>query len=186
LLGRIGEQTAGTNQQTKEKKMTVTLEEVQNYHNILLDENGKAPQLLAQRKRLTDAIYAQIDSGTEPDSDHIAEVAAAMQKDIQLRDFMLGLPSERKIEDVNTYLVYFLNSVPNEYIAPVGSVLAANLYSLEQTDLAKELLSKVQEADPRYSLANLLNRVFYSGWPASAFTTMTEELHPKVKEGMGI
>lgn len=166
--------------------MTVTLEEVQNYHNILLDENGKAPQLLAQRKRLTDAIYAQIDSGTEPDADHIAEIAAGMQKDIQLRDFVLGLPSERKIEDVNTYLAYFADSVPDEFFAPVGSVLAANLYSLEQTDSAKELLAKVQETNPRYSLANLLHRVFYSGWPASAFTTMTQELHPKVKEGMGI
>jgi threonine aldolase len=70
--------------------------------------------------------------------------------------------------------------------APVGSVLAANLYSLEQTDSAKELLAKVQEANPSYSLSNLLKRVFNSGWPASAFSTMTEELHPKVKKGMGI
>lgn len=166
--------------------MTVTLEEVQNYHNILLDENGKPAPLQAQRKRLTDAIYAQIDSGTEPDSDHIAEVAAAMQKDVQLRDFVLGLPSERKIEDVNTYLSYFMDSVPDEFIAPVGSVLAANLYSLEQAGQAKELLAKVQETNPSYSLANLLNRVFNSGWPAGAFTAMTVELHPKVKEGMGI
>jgi hypothetical protein len=167
--------------------MTVTLEEIENYHNILLGEHdGKEEQLQAQRKRLTDAIYAQVDSDTAPDDDHIAEIAAGMQKDIQLRDFMLGLPSERKIEDVNTYLAYFVDSVPDEFIAPVGSVLAANLYSLEQTDSAKELLSKVQQADPKYSLANLLNRVFYSGWPAGAFVAMTHELHPKVKEGMGI
>ena len=167
--------------------MTVTLEEIENYHNILLGEHdGKEEQLQVQRKRLTDAIYAQLDSDTAPDDDHIAEIAAGMQKDIQLRDFVLGLPSERKIEDVNTYLAYFVDSVPSEFIAPVGSVLAANLYSLEQTDSAKELLSIVQQADPKYSLANLLNRVFYSGWPAAAFTAMTHELHPKVKEGMGI
>ena len=167
--------------------MTVTLEEIENYHNILLGEHdGKEEQLQVQRKRLTDAIYAQVDSDTAPDDDHIAEIAAGMQKDIQLRDFVLGLPSERKIEDVNTYLAYFVNSVPSEFIAPVGSVLAANLYSLEQTDSAKELLSIVQQADPKYSLANLLNRVFNSGWPAAAFTAMTHELHPKVKEGMGI
>ena len=166
--------------------MTVTLEEIENYHNILLDENGKAEQLQAQRKRLTDAIYNAIDSGVAPDDDHIAEITAGMQKDIQLRDFVLGLPSERKIEDVNAYLAYFVDSVPDEFIAPVGSVLAANLYSVEQVDSAKELLSKVQQADPKYSLANLLSRVFNSGWPASAFKTMTDELHPKVKAGMGI
>lgn len=167
--------------------MTVTLEEIENYHNILLGENdGKEEQLQEQRKRLTDAIYITLDSGVTPDDDHIAEIAAAMQKDIQLRDFMLGLPSERKIEDVNTYLAYFVDSVPNEFFAPVGSVLAANLYSLEQTDSAFELLSKVQQADPKYSLANLLHRVFNSNWPAGAFTAMTHELHPKVKAGMGI
>ena len=167
--------------------MTVTLEEIENYHNILLGEHdNKEEQLQAQRKRLTDAIYNAIDSGVAPDDEHIAEVAAGMQKDIQLRDFVLGLPSERKIEDVNTYLLYFWDVVPDEFIAPVGSVLASNLYSLEQTDSAKEMLARVQEAHPSYSLSNLLKRVFYSGWPASAFTAMTEELHPKVKEGMGI
>ena len=166
--------------------MTVTLEEIENYHNILLGENDKPAQLQAQRKRLTDGIYAQIDSGTEPDSDHIAEIAAGMQKDIQLRDFMLGLPSERKIEDVNNYLGYFWDSVPKEYIAPIASVLASNLYSLERLDDAKEMLAMALIAKPNYSLANLLNRVFNSGWPSGAFVAMTHELHPKVKEGMGI
>lgn len=167
--------------------MTVTLEEIENYYNILIGENdGKEEQLQVQRKRLTDAIYITLDSGVEPDADHIAEIAAGMQKDIQLRDFVLGLPSERKIEDVNTYLAYFMDSVPDEFIAPVGSVLAANLYSLEQKDSAKELLAKVREVDPSYSLAQLLNRVFNSGWPAGAFKEMTIELHPKVKAGMGI
>jgi len=166
--------------------MTVTLEEIENYYTILLDENGKAEQLLTQRKRLTDAIYTQIDSGVAPDDDHIAEVAAAMQKDIQLRDFVLGLPSERKIQDVYGYLAYFMDSVPTKFIAPIASVLAANLYSLEEVDSAKEMLHNAIVHNPSYSLANLLNRVFTSGWPSGAFVSMTHELHPRVKEGMGI
>lgn len=166
--------------------MTVTLEEIENYYTILLDENGKAEQLLTQRKRLTDAIYTQIDSGVAPDDDHIAEVAAAMQKDIQLRDFVLGLPSERKIQDINTYLGYFYETVPTKFIAPIASVLAANLYSMEEVDSAKEILHNAIVHNPSYSLANLLNRVFNTSWPAGAFKTMTEELHPRVKEGMGI
>jgi hypothetical protein len=176
---------AGTNQQTKEKEMTVTVEEITNYQNILLDENGKEAQLLVQRKRLTDAIYSQIDSGTAPDDDHIAEVTAGLNKDIQLRDFVLGLPSERPIAAVNAYLSCFMDTVPGEFIAPVASILAANLYSIEDTS-AQSVLSQALENNPRYSLAQLLNRVFNSGWPAGAFKTMTEELHPKVKEGMGI
>ena len=166
--------------------MTVTVEEIQNYLTILVDEHSKEAPLQAQRKRLTDAIYTHIDSGEQPDSDHIAEIAAGMHRDVQLRDFVLGLPSERKIEDVNTYLAHFVDSVPDEFIAPVASVLAANLYSLEQEGSAKELISKALEFSPTYSLAQLLNRVFNSGWPAGMFTAMTHELHPKVKEGMGI
>jgi len=165
--------------------MTVTTEEIQNYHNILLDENGKEEQLVEQRKRLTSAIYSQIDSGTTPDDDHIAEVTAAMNKDIQLRDFVLGLPSERPIAAVNTYLAYFMDVVPGEFIAPVASILAANLYSIED-ESAREVLSQALENNPTYSLANLLRRVFNSNWPADAFKAMTEELHPKVKAGMGI
>jgi len=165
--------------------MTVTVEEITNYQNILLDENGKKAQLLEQRKRLTDAIYSQIDSGEAPDFDHIAEVTAGMNKDIQLRDFVLGLPSERPIASVNAYLSCFMDVVPSEFIAPVASILAANLYSIEDTS-AKEVLSLALVNNPSYSLAQLLNRVFNSGWPSGAFTTMTEELHPKVKEGMGI
>jgi hypothetical protein len=165
--------------------MTVTAEEIQIYHDMLLGESGKEEQLQEQRKRLTDAIYAQVDLDTAPDDVHIAEITAAMNKDIQLRDFMLGLPSERPIAAVNTYLAYFMDVVPGEFIAPVASVLAANLYSIED-EFATEVLSRALEHNPSYSLALLLNRVFNSGWPAGAFVAMTYELHPKVKEGMGI
>ena len=166
--------------------MTVTTEEIQNYHNILLDENGKEEQLVEQRKRLANAIYSQIDSGTTPDDDHIAEVTAGLNKDIQLRDFVLGLPSERPIAAVNTYLASFMDVVPGEFIAPVASILAANLYSIEKDESAREVLSQALENNPTYSLANLLRRVFNSNWPADALKAMTEELHPKVKAGMGI
>jgi len=165
--------------------MTVTLEQVEQFYSELLNENGAEEQLLEQRKRLTDAIYFQIDSDTAPDEQHIAEVAAGLKKDIQLRDFVLGLPSERPIASVNTYLAYFMETVPNEFIAPVASILAANLYSIED-ETAQEVLYQALECDPQYSLAKLLSRVFGSGWPAAALTAMTYELHPKVKEGMGI
>jgi len=166
--------------------MTVTLEQVEQFYSELLNENGAEEQLLEQRKRLTDAIYSQIDSDTAPDEQHIAEVAAGLKKDIQLRDFVLGLPSERPIAAVNTYLAYFMDVIPGDFIAPVASILAANLYSIEEDESAKEVLSQALENNPEYSLAKLLMRVFNSGWPASAFTAMTYELHPKVKAGMGI
>jgi len=164
----------------------VTVEEIENYKTILVGEHdGKEKQLLEQRKRLTDAIYEYVNAGSEPDSDHIAEVTAGMHTDVQLRDFMLGLTTEAPMQTVNTYLTYFMDTVPDEFIAPIASILAANLYSIED-GTAQEVLSKALENSPEYSLAKLLSRVFNSGWPASAFSNMTQELHPKVKAGMGI
>jgi hypothetical protein len=79
-----------------------------------------------------------------------------------------------------------MDVVPGEFIAPVASILAANLYSIEKDESAREVLSQALENNPTYSLANLLRRVFNSNWPADALKAMTEELHPKVKAGMGI
>ena len=166
--------------------MTISLDHVEEFYAELFDENGTEKELLAQRIRLTSSIYAHIDNDTEPNANHIAEVTAALKKDIQLRDFMLGLASERSIESVNKYLGYFIDCIPAEYVAPVASILASNIYSMEDTEQAKTILARALEAQPRYSLANLLNRVFNSGWPAGAFVAMTHELHPKVKAGMGI
>lgn len=166
--------------------MTVTIEEVQNYNAILHDDNSSEDDLLIQRKRLTSAICNTINSGVTPDNNHIAEITAAMHKDIQLRDFVVGITSECEMDNVNKYLTYFMDLVPTTFLAPIASVLALNLYSLEKKDLALETLSIAKLADPAYALALLLHRVFYSNWPATAFTIMTHELHPKVKEGMGI
>ena len=164
----------------------ITTEEIENYKTILVGENdGKEKQLLEQRKRLTGAIYEYLNAGTEPDSDHIVEVTAGMHRDVQLRDFVLGLSTEVPMVKVNLYLSFFMETVPDEFIAPIASILAANLYSMED-ETAQEVLHQALECDPQYSLAKLLSRVFGSNWPASAFNDMTRELHPKVKAGMGI
>ena len=152
----------------------------------IIGTDNEGQELQEQRKMLTDNIYALLNTKEEPTVEHIAQVTVALDKDIQLRDFLLGLPSEYSVEDVNNYLGYFWDSVPKEYIAPIASVLASNLYSLERLDDAKEMLAMALIAKPNYSLANLLNRVFNSHWPPQAFISMTEELHPKVKAGMGI
>ena len=144
----------------------------------IIGTDNEGQELQDQRKTLTDSIYALLNTKEEPTVEHIAQVTVALDKDIQLRDFLLGLPSEYSVEDVNNYLGYFWDSVPKEYIAPIASVLASNLYSVERLDDAKEMLAM--------ALANLLTRVFNSHWPAGAFIAMTEELHPKVKAGMGI
>lgn len=177
----------GTNRKGNEMTEQVdVLVAIAKFNDTVLSDSKDSKELQAQRKRLTDSIYQTVDSWERPSVEHIAEVTVAMNRDIQLRDFMMGLPSERPIDSVVEYLTYFDELVPLEYAAPIASIMASNFYSLEQTGEARELLNKALASNPSYSLANLLNRVFNAGWPSAAFVAMTHELHPKVKEEMGI
>lgn len=105
--------------------------------------------------------------------------------DIQVRDFVMGITFEgHSTELIKNFIEYLSNSVELHYGAPVYSVLASYRYRLGDTAGAVEALNKATEADPNYSLTALLKRVIGAGWPAGAFDSMTEELHPKVVAGI--
>jgi hypothetical protein len=106
-------------------------------------------------------------------------------RDIQLRDFALGITTENHTPELVLALMNYLNDTTiTEEIAPINSVRASFLYLLGDTKEAYLALDKATEADPKYALTILLRRVFGSGWPAGAFEAMTRELHPKVVAGI--
>lgn len=105
--------------------------------------------------------------------------------DIQVRDFVMGITYENHSPKL---VLDFLNCVvdvasENESVA-INAVRSAYLYRLGDEKGAYESLDKVAGIDPNYSLAILLRRVMGSGWPAGAFESMTQELHPKVVSGI--
>lgn len=105
--------------------------------------------------------------------------------DIQVRDFAMGITVENNsVESVISFLECVLLATKNNESVAINAVLSAYYYRLGNTAKAYECLSKVDEIDPRYSLATLLKRVFGSGWAPEAFTAMTTELHPKVVAGI--
>jgi hypothetical protein len=69
---------------------------------------------------------------------------------------------------------------PAKFIAPVASLCAAISYESGDKEGAAQYLRRAIADDARYSLATLLQRVFASGWPTSAFAAMRADLHPKV------
>jgi hypothetical protein len=106
-------------------------------------------------------------------------------RDIQLRDFALGITTENHTPELVLALMNYLNDTTiTEEIAPINSIRASFLYLLGDTKEAYLALDKATEADPKYALTILLRRVFGSGWPAGAFEAMTRELHPKVVAGI--
>lgn len=140
-------------------------------------------------KGLALSIYDSVDKfrdGVEPTVEQIAEFTIAINENLSLRDFVMGLPEERDIDYVGEWVAFMGAVTPKEYAAPIVTIFAALLYENEQLKAAQYHLDYAQELDPSYSLAQLLKRVFDSNWPAEQFTKMRVQLHPKVKEAIGI
>jgi tetratricopeptide (TPR) repeat protein len=106
-------------------------------------------------------------------------------RDIQVRDFILGITSEgHSVDLIANLLSYLSTTATSDEVAPINASLASYLYRLGNTEGAYECLNKATEANPNYSLTTLLRRVFGAGWSSEAFEAMTRELHPKVVAGI--
>jgi len=142
-----------------------------------------------QNKSIALNIYDQIDrfvDGTEPTAEEVAKVTVAMNKHIQVRDFVLGLPKERDIQFVGSWAAFVGKSTPTEYAAPIATIISSLYYSVGDKEEATRYLGLAYASDPTYSLAKLLDRVYQAGWESQGFESMRNELHDKVKENLGI
>ena len=103
--------------------------------------------------------------------------------DTQIRDYTLGILNKYDAKHTLNALNFLLDQAPTdtEYINAPACLLAAFLYERGDSASAAITLSNAQN---NYSLAILLRRVFQAGWPASSFTAMRAEIHPKVAKGI--
>ena len=101
-------------------------------------------------------------------------------RDLQVRDFALGITNDENIEALCGLWKYLLTYAPTGLVAPVATLLSVNCYENDDTEMAMAALNRAFEDDPEYGLAKLLRRTYNAGWPSDAFQRMREELHPKV------
>jgi len=114
----------------------------------------------------------------EPEYLEFCAAAVNALRDIQVRDYVMGIMNADNVKTMFCALNNLASVTPEEYSAPVDTLLALTYYELDDKDTALEILDGVKE----YSLATLLTRVFQAGWPKAAFQNMCEELHTKVVE----
>lgn len=113
----------------------------------------------------------------EPEYAEFCAAAINALRDIQVRDYVLGIINADNVSTIKRALGHLASVTPEEYSAPVDTLLALTYYETDEDNtMALEILDGVKE----YSLATLLTRVFQAGWPKEAFQNMREELHPKV------
>jgi hypothetical protein len=165
---------------TTKSDVLLEIAQFENVYDIDNDEQNKSIAL---------NIYDQIDrfvDGTEPTAEEVAKVTVAMNKHIQVRDFVLGLPKERDIQFVGSWAAFVGKSTPTEYAAPIATIISSLYYSVGDKEEATRYLGLAYASDPTYSLAKLLDRVYQAGWESQGFESMRNQLHDQVKENLGI
>ena len=115
----------------------------------------------------------------EDDLELIALVLVRL-KDLQVRDYAMGLVSAENIDQQFNLWYWLMSTVPKGYIAPVACIFAACAYESGESDMAHKALDNAFADQISYPLAVLLRRVFFSGWPAQSFAAMRSQLHPKI------
>lgn len=114
-------------------------------------------------------------------SDDVQIIAYALEHNLQLRDYLMGLASDGlSVESVTNILRVLSVLIKSAELPayPIETVLAS--YQYQQGDSASALVSLANGLAKDYSLAKLLLRVINAGWPANSFAKMSNELHPKV------
>ena len=115
----------------------------------------------------------------EQDFELIAFVLTRL-KDLQVRDYAKGLTNSDNIDQQFNLWHWLMSIAPVGFVAPVACLYAATAYESGEQSLAHTALDRAFADDLTYPLANLLRRVFFANWPASSFSAMRAQLHPKI------
>lgn len=130
-----------------------------------------------------DAINALVDefqTNKALSADNAEVVSFAINNDLQVRDYLLGLPDTLTAQGSVQFITDLLPLVAEADRVPLYTVLSAYYFEAGDNELAHASLFTAQSLNPDYSLASLLSRVYSAGWVPEAFVSMREELHPKV------
>ena len=110
----------------------------------------------------------------------ISAIIYAINNEIQIRDYLLGLPATFPIETCQAFMSYLSDSVDGAERYSVDTIASAYFFETGDIEMAIMLLATALDTKSDYSLALLLKRVVEAGWPADSFRKMREELHPQV------
>ena len=138
--------------------------------------------MIVTRKQACELIAESLNNDIELTGEKLEAVILAVNSDIQVRDWLMGLPNTWSLEEGIKLMQYMCVHAPTEDIVPFVTLQALYYYELGNTEKTTSLLNYALRLDKDYSLAQLLLKVFKAGWPAEAFTTMRDNIHPKIVE----
>jgi hypothetical protein len=138
--------------------------------------------MIVTRKQACEFITESLDNDIELTGEKLEAVILAVNSDLQVRDWLMGLPIRWSLDEGIKLMQYMCVHAPTEDLVPFVTLQALYYYELSDTEKATMLLNYALRLDKEYSLALLLLRVFNAGWQAEQFKVMRDELHSKVVE----
>lgn len=138
--------------------------------------------MIVTRKQACDFIAESLDNDIELTGEKLEAVILAVNSDVQVRDWLMGLPNRWSLDEGIKLMQYLCVHSPTEDIVPFVTLQSLYYYEQNNNERAVSLLNYALRLDKEYSLAQLLLRVFQSGWPSEQFQTMRNEIHPTVVE----
>ena len=133
-----------------------------------------------EAKDTIDFAIEQFINDIEVSDGMLLTITYAVNNDLQIRDYFLGLPADYGMQ-VCVDFVNYLSRVTNAQEGYAYDTISA-MYQIEQgnTEFAKSLLAVAEVSNPNYNLMKLAKRILTAGWPGSELTRMRNELHSSV------
>jgi hypothetical protein len=117
-----------------------------------------------------------------PKGDELDKIVYAVNNDMQVRDFLLGLPKYYDMQEVLDFLQHMCAEAPTKEDIPFFTVISALAYETGNGAEFFKHMGYVLVHDPKYSLAAILAKCAASGYPGTMLTKMREDLHAKVMQ----
>jgi hypothetical protein len=108
----------------------------------------------------------------------------AIQADVNFRDLLMGLPKHYEMDKCVGFVSYVLGQVHEQEQTPYLTILSAYAFELGDVKLADKYASNALAIHSDYSLAQLLKRMYVSGWSPSSMASMRDTLDVKVRENV--
>ena len=138
--------------------------------------------MIVTRKQVCEFIADSLNNDIELSGGKLEAVILAVNSDLQVRDWLVGLPSRWTIDEGIKLMQYICVHAPAKDLAPFITIQAMYYYEQGNTEKATMLINYALRVDEEYQLANMLKRIILAGWPTEAFQKMRDELDPKVVE----
>ena len=131
-----------------------------------------------------DASIFNVTNGIDLNDSTVEVIVFAVNNDLQIRDYLIGLPNSYTLEQCSEFVDYLARMAGDESRYAFDTVNAMYNYELENIKACQRLITQAYEANPDYSLTKLVQRVLQAGWPSTSFASMRNELAPKVIENI--